>query len=79
MPSKSKEAVDYFLGQARKFWLQLPQRQSQAHLSLGLKRFGDIKTAKGILRSIKQRAVHDPEMGMFWRDLEELVVVPCTH
>jgi uncharacterized protein YfaS (alpha-2-macroglobulin family) len=31
---ESKEAVDYFLNQARKHWLQLANRQSQAHLSL---------------------------------------------
>ncbi|MBV9124183.1 MAG: hypothetical protein JO112_12570, partial [Planctomycetes bacterium] len=29
-----KEAVDYFLGQARTYWLQLANRQSQAHLAL---------------------------------------------
>ena len=38
---KYKEAVDYFQGQARKYWLQLANRQSQAHLAIALKRFGD--------------------------------------
>ena len=30
-----REAVDYFLGQSKKFWLQLDCRQSQGHLALG--------------------------------------------
>ncbi len=65
-----KEAVDYFLGQAKKYWLNLANRQSQAHLAIALKRFGDVETAQGIMRSIKERSVTDEELGMFWRDLE---------
>lgn len=62
-----KEAVDYFLGQARKYWLKL-ERQSQAHLAIALKRFGDKPSAEGIVRSIKEHSVENEEMGMFWRD-----------
>ena len=65
-----REAVDYWLGQARKYWLALDVRQSQAHLALALKRFGDAKTALDIMRSIEERSVHDEELGMYWRDLE---------
>lgn len=65
-----REAVDYFLGQARKFWLQLAHRQSQGHLAIALRRFGDPETPQDIMRSIKERAVIDEEMGMFWRELE---------
>lgn len=68
--AKYKEAVDYFQGQARKFWLQLANRQSQAHLAIALKRFGDLPAAQGIMRSIKERSVSDEELGMFWRELE---------
>jgi uncharacterized protein YfaS (alpha-2-macroglobulin family) len=67
---QAKEAVDYFLGQARKHWLSLADRQSQAHLAVALKRFGDKPAAQGIMRSIKQRSVSDEELGMFWRDTE---------
>ncbi|MBA4148174.1 MAG: hypothetical protein H0X66_08660 [Verrucomicrobia bacterium] len=67
---KPREAVDYFLGQARKYWLQLDNRQSQGHLAIALNRFDDQKTARGIMASIKERSVTDEEMGMFWRDLE---------
>ncbi len=65
-----QEAVDYFLGQARKYWLQLADRQSQAHLAVALKRFGDKAVPQDIMRSIKERSVSSEELGMFWRDLE---------
>jgi len=67
---KHKEAVDYFLGQAKKYWLRLASRQSQGHLAVALNRFGDRDTAQGIMRSIKERSVTDEELGMFWRDTE---------
>jgi hypothetical protein len=68
--AQHKEAVDYFLEQARKYWLQLANRQSQAHLAVALKRFGDQQTARGIMASIKERSVSNEELGMFWRELE---------
>ncbi|MGQ9662456.1 MAG: alpha-2-macroglobulin family protein [Kiritimatiellia bacterium] len=67
---KPKEAVEYFLGQAKKYWLRLDNRQSKGHLALALKRFGDTQTATDIMKSIKEHAVTDDEMGMFWRDTE---------
>ena len=70
VPGAPKEAVDYFLGQARKHWLALADRQSQAHLAVALKRFADKPAAQGIMRSIKERSVSDEELGMFWRDTE---------
>ncbi|MCG8653622.1 MAG: MG2 domain-containing protein, partial [Pirellulales bacterium] len=63
-------AVKYWLAQAQKHWLELNHRQSQAHLAVALKRFGEPVAAQAIMASIKERSVHDDEMGMFWRDLE---------
>ena len=63
-------AVDYFLGQGRKYWLQMANRQSQGHLALALKRFGDKETPAAIMKSVKERSVSNEELGMFWRDLE---------
>ena len=67
---QNREAVDYFLGQAKKYWLKLDCRQSQGHLALALKRFGDKPSAVGIMNSLKERSVSNEEMGMFWRDTE---------
>ncbi len=68
--ANQREAVDYFLGQARKFWLDLSNRQSRGHLAIALNRFDDQKTARAIMASMKERSVSDEELGMFWRDLE---------
>ena len=67
----AQEAVDYFLGQAGEYWLQLGNRQSQGHVALALHRFGkDKDTPMAIVRSLKERSVTDEEMGMFWKDEE---------
>jgi hypothetical protein len=65
-----RESIDYFLGQAKKYWLKLDCRQSQGHLALALKRFADKQTATDILKSLKERSVSNEELGMFWRDTE---------
>ena len=65
-----KEAVDFFLAQARKYWLQLADRQSQGQLAIALKRFGDQTTPRDIMRSILERSVSDEELGTFWRNTE---------
>ena len=65
-----REAVDYFLGQARQHWLKVGSRQSQGHLAIALKRFGDQATPAVILRSLREHAVTNEEFGMFWRDTE---------
>ena len=67
---ENQEAVDFFLRQSRKYWLQVNCRQSQAHLAIGLQRFGDTETPLAIMKSIKERSVTTEEMGMFWRDHE---------
>jgi hypothetical protein len=64
-----QEALDYWLGQSRQHWLEL-WRQSQAHLAIALKRFGDGQTPDDIMQSIRQHSVTDEELGMYWRDLE---------
>ena len=67
---QNQEAVNYFLEQARTHWTKLANRQSEGHLAIALKRFGDRKTAAEIVKSLKERAVNQEEMGMFWRDTE---------
>jgi uncharacterized protein YfaS (alpha-2-macroglobulin family) len=65
-----REAIEYWLGQARQYWLRLDARKSQAHLAMALKRFGENAAPAAIMRSIKERSVSHEELGMFWRDLE---------
>jgi uncharacterized protein YfaS (alpha-2-macroglobulin family) len=70
IPAHAREAVDYFLGQARQYWLKLDCRMSQGHLALALFRFGDLKTAHDIMASIKERSQTSEELGMFWGETE---------
>ncbi len=55
----------YYLSQVQKFW---PQRSNylQAMMALTLFRNGDVETAELILKSLKERAHFDNEMGMYW-------------
>lgn len=71
IPQASKEAVDYFLGQARKHWLDLAVRMSQAHIAMGLQKFGDSSTPREIMASIKERSQSSEELGMFWGEDEQ--------
>jgi uncharacterized protein YfaS (alpha-2-macroglobulin family) len=68
-------AVDFFLAQSRKFWLETGSRQTQAHLALALQRFASAQQRPdsipaAILASLRQRSVVNEEMGRFWRDTE---------
>lgn len=67
----NRVAVDYWLSQAKQHWRELDCRLSEAHLAVALKRFGDPKSAQGIMASIKERSTSNEEMGMYWRDGEK--------
>jgi len=69
VPEVYRPAIDYWLDQGRHYWTSL-WRQSQAHLALGLSRFGDTDTPLRILASIKEFSVTSEELGMYWRDTE---------
>ncbi len=73
--AEHKTALDFFLAQGRKFWLETGNRQTQAHLALALQRFGaefrvTDRTPADIMNSLRERSVSNEEMGMFWRDTE---------
>ncbi|MCU0434917.1 MAG: MG2 domain-containing protein [Bacteroidia bacterium] len=67
MDNKTKEAFDYFFGQAQKYWLQQP-RYMQGMLALCLHRYDDKKTPTAIMKSLKETALTSEEMGMYWKD-----------
>jgi uncharacterized protein YfaS (alpha-2-macroglobulin family) len=71
--AEHKPAVEFFLKQSRKLWLNTDCRQSQGQLALALKRWGgndNLAAAQAIMRSVRERSVSNEEMGMFWRDTE---------
>jgi hypothetical protein len=63
-------AIDYFRALAKKNWPDLP-RLTQAHIALGLKRFGDQETPAAIVASLLERSVNEEELGRYWRDTEQ--------
>lgn len=63
-------AIDYFRRLAKQEWPELP-RLSQAHIALGLKRFGDRETPSAVVASFLERSVDDAELGRYWRDTEQ--------
>jgi uncharacterized protein YfaS (alpha-2-macroglobulin family) len=66
MAKNTKEATDYFLGQAKKYWL--PQGlYMQGMLGLAMSRFGDVQTPAAIVKSLNERALHSEEMGMYFK------------
>lgn len=67
---KHRVANAYWISQAKEHWLELTNRQSQAHLAVALKRFNQMSPATKIMTSIKERSVTNDEFGMFWRDTE---------
>lgn len=59
--------LKYWLEQSKLHWTSL-DRQSQAHLAVALKRFGDNETPAAILKSFRERSLNDEELGMYWKD-----------
>jgi uncharacterized protein YfaS (alpha-2-macroglobulin family) len=62
------ESYKYYLSQAKQYWLK-QGKYTQAMLALALQRSGEATTAKGIIRSLKENAIVNEEMGMYWKDV----------
>ncbi|AKD58047.1 alpha-2-macroglobulin family protein [Spirosoma radiotolerans] len=60
-----KAVLAYLKQQVADDWLK-QSLQGQALSALALNRLGDIKTADGILRSLRERARESEELGMYW-------------
>ncbi len=64
--NKYTEAYDYYLAQAKKYWLK-QNNYMQAMIALTLNRSGYRNEAEGILRSLTERSIQNEELGMYWR------------
>lgn len=69
LPIKGRllEAVNYYKDQAQKYWLKFGI-YPQGMLALSAHRFGMKDFAIKIMKSLKERALIDEEMGMYWKD-----------
>lgn len=63
----SKTAANYFKTQAGQFWLT-QNKYMQGMIALSLHRSKDEVTAKSIVASLKQNAIYNEEMGMYFKD-----------
>lgn len=66
IPGGSKDAFDYFLGQAKKYWLST-NMYMQGMTCLALHRFDDKTTTAAMIKSFSEKALHSEEMGMYWK------------
>ncbi len=60
-----KTAFLYFQQQAEKYWLQ-NDFYCQGMIGLALNRLGNKTVPAAILKSLSEKALHSPEMGMYW-------------
>ncbi len=64
---RNKEAFNYYMEQAKKYWLE-NSRYMQGMLALGIYRFGDKTTPTNIINSLRENAIFNEEMGMYWKE-----------
>ena len=67
VPAKFNKAYTHFRDQSVKYWLK-NSRYMQGMTALALHRTGDKKTALSILQSLKENAISNEEMGMYWKE-----------
>lgn len=67
VPGNVFKAYNYYRSQAQKYWLK-QNRYFQGMIALALNRTGDVQTAKNIVASLKQNALVNEEMGMYWKE-----------
>ncbi|NBP71367.1 MAG: hypothetical protein EBU52_21845, partial [Cytophagia bacterium] len=61
-----KEAFDYYLGQAKKYWF-INNIYLEGMTCLALHRFDDKTTITAMMKSFSERALRSEEMGMYWK------------
>ncbi|HAI74998.1 MAG TPA: hypothetical protein DCM08_02015, partial [Microscillaceae bacterium] len=67
LPKSSQDAVDYFKGQAKKYWTN-KNLYAKGMLALAIHRFGEDKnTPQDIVKSLREFALSSEEMGMYWK------------
>ncbi len=66
MSADVKKAADYYLAQAEKYWTKRGLYE-QGLLTLALDRMKKSQTTTSIIKSLKERALNNEEMGMYWK------------
>jgi uncharacterized protein YfaS (alpha-2-macroglobulin family) len=61
-----QKAFDYYFGQAKKYWTK-KSLYMQGMLALGLFRYDEKPVPAAIVKSLRERALNNEEMGMYWK------------
>lgn len=67
IPTDVRVAVDYFQAQADQYWLR-KNLYGQGLIALALHRNENKLTPPRIIASLKERALHNEELGMWWKN-----------
>lgn len=67
IPSSTQEAFDYFSAQTDSLWMH-KDLFGQGLIALARHREESVSTPQKIIKSLKERALHDEEMGMWWNN-----------
>jgi uncharacterized protein YfaS (alpha-2-macroglobulin family) len=67
VPGGVFKAYNYYRSQSQKSWVK-QSRYMQGMIALSLFRTGDVQTASNIVKSIKENALTNEEMGMYWKE-----------
>lgn len=63
---KAQDVYDYCVGQADKYWLD-KNIYHQGMIALSLHRLGKGETPAKLVKSFKERAINNPELGMYFK------------
>jgi hypothetical protein len=63
----SQTAYTYFRKQSQQFWTK-QNNYAKGMTALALNRTGDVQTPAAILKSLKEIAIINEELGMYWKD-----------
>ncbi len=64
---QNKEAFDYYVKQAAKYWSNQKSLMTRCHTALALHRLGQKEVPATILKSLRENALNTDELGMHWR------------
>lgn len=62
----TQKAMDYYIGQAEKYWLDKGLYQ-EGMIALALQRMNKMIVPTEIVESLKERSLNDEEQGMYWK------------
>jgi hypothetical protein len=65
---RNREAYDYYLKQAEKYWFQ-NGLYGEGMIALVLHRHDRAAAAKDVVKSLRERALTSEEMGMYWKNM----------